>query len=936
MARRTARRPRRGPSASAILIQGARTHNLKDISCRIPHGRLTVITGVSGAGKSTLAFDTLYAEGQRRYVESLSTYARLFLERMERPDVDHIENIPPAIALKQKNTIKNARSTVGTITEVNDALRMLYANVGTIVCPDCDEPVRRETSESAASLVAGRFQPASRLVVVAPVAPGRNRRRTLEELVRCGFYRMWVKGRLEDCTAGPPDSLPRRGPLPMVVDRVVLNAAGDGRLLEALAEGFRLGAGEVWVEDPADGRLTLYQGLRCNGCGRSFGEPAPQLFSFNNPLGACPECEGFGRIIVIDRDKVVPDPGLSLEGGAVAPWRTPGYADWYEWMLECCEEKGIPTDKPFRELSRRHQQWLWKGWRGGFYGIEGFFDWMESRRYKAHVRIQLSKYRGYVECPRCHGGRLTEDALAVRLGGRPITELWEMSLAEVARFFEELELTAAEAEAARNLLHEVRSRLGYLLAVGLYYLTLGRQARTLSGGEAQRIHLASALGSALTNTLYVLDEPTIGLHARDSQRLLKVLKRLTRMGNTVVVVEHDPTIIQGADHVIDLGPGGGARGGEVLFEGTVAGLKRASSRTGRLLRQPPRLSFASRPPVDDWPSITIVGAGENNLRDLTVRLPLGQLVCVTGVSGAGKSSLVELVLFNGYLRQRGKAGVEVGRVERLEGLEQIEEMVLMSQAPVGRSIRSLPVTYCKAFDDIRRLFAATRQARRARVTASHFSFNTPAGRCSACKGTGTVTVEMHFMADLELRCEHCDGRRFKPEVLEVRYRGKTIDQVLEMTVGEAERFFAETPAVVRKLSALSAVGLGYLQLGQTTASLSGGEVQRLKLASYMEAKGAHGGRLFIFDEPTTGLHRYDIQRLLAAMERLLEQGNSLLVVEHNLDFIAQAHHIIDLGPGGGEEGGRVVAQGPPETVMRTRRSTTGRWLRRHLTAGQPA
>jgi excinuclease ABC subunit A len=863
-------------------------------------------------------------------LESLSTYARLFLERMERPDVELIENIPPAIALKQKNTIKNARSTVGTITEINDTMRMLFANVGTVFCPDCEQPVRQETTESAASLVVERFEENARLVVVAPVAAPRDRKKTLQELVRRGFYRLWVGGRLEDCTEGPPAKLPSRGPLPVLVDRVALTPSADGRLREALQEGLRLGAGEVWVESPEDGRLTIYQGLRCNSCGRTFAEPSPQTFSFNNPLGACPECEGFGRIIVIDRDKVMPNPALSLEEGAVAPWRTPGYAEWQEWLIECCEERGIPTEVPFGELSKRNQRLIWRGWKEGFWGIEGFFQWMESRRYKAHVRIQLSKYRGYVECPRCGGGRLREEALNVRLQDRRITDIWAMNLKDAAEFFENLELEPTQAEAARHILREINSRLSYLLATGLGYLTLSRQARTLSGGESQRIHLASALGSALTNTLYVLDEPTIGLHARDSNRLLRVLKKLTKTGNTVVVVEHDPTVIQGAEHVIDLGPGGGALGGEVMFEGTVAGLRRSSTRTGRLLRKPPKLSFAERQPTRAGQAITIVGAKENNLRDLTLRVPLGQLVCVTGVSGAGKSTLVDLVLYNGYLRRIGKSGVETGDVERIEGLEEVEEMIMMSQAPVGRSIRSLPVTYCKAMGDIRRLFASSRQARRASVTASHFSFNTQAGRCQACKGTGTVTVEMHFMADLELRCEQCDGRRFKPKVLEVRYRGKTIDQVLEMTVGEAQRFFADTPAVVRKFDALAAVGLSYLKLGQTTTSLSGGEVQRLKLASYMEQKGSRGGRLFIFDEPTIGLHRFDIQRLLSSLERLLDNGNSVLVVEHNLDFIAQAQHIIDLGPGGGEEGGRVVAEGPPEAIMRSRRSVTGRWLRRHL------
>ncbi|MCZ6700627.1 MAG: excinuclease ABC subunit UvrA [bacterium] len=936
MARQRTRSPRlrlrRTSGGSAILIEGARTQNLKNISCRIPHGRLTVITGVSGAGKSSLAFDTLYAEGQRRYVESLSTYARLFLERMERPDVDRIENIPPAIPLKQKNAVKNARSTVGTITEINDSLRLLYAKVGTLVCPECEGPVRRETPESAASIVDARFGPRERLVVVAPVPSGRSRRRTLQELVRRGFYRLWLDGRLEDCTAGPPEALPPRGPLPVVVDRLALGEASDGRVREALGEAFRLGAGQAWVEPIKGERLVIYQGLRCNGCARAFEEPVAQLFSFNSPLGACSECEGFGRVIIIDRDKVIPDPALSLDEGAVAPWRTPGYAEWQEWMLESCAERGIPTDVPYRRLPARDIRALWRGWEG-FGGIEAFFDWMGGRRYRAHVRIQLSRYRGYVECRRCCGRRLKEEAQAVRIEGRPITDIWAMSLSDAARFFETLKLEPAQAEAARNLLREVRSRLSYLLAVGLDYLTLGRQARTLSGGEAQRIHLASALGSSLTDTLYVLDEPTIGLHARDSRKLLRVLTRLTRMGNTVVVVEHDPTVIEGAHHVIDLGPGGGALGGEVLFEGTVAGLRRASTRTGRLLRKPKPLRLAVGEPDGQGPAITLVGARENNLRDLDVRVPLGRLVCVTGVSGAGKSSLVEQVLYNGYLRMRGKTGVEAGKVERIEGLEKIEEMVLMSQAHSGRSTRSLPVTYCKAWEKIRRLFAATREARRLGITGSHFSFNTVAGRCSACRGTGTVTVEMHFMADLVLRCEVCGGKRFRPEVLEVRYKGRNIDEVLDMTVSEAQSFFAESPDVVGKLASLAAVGLGYLRLGQTTTSLSGGEAQRLKLASYMELKGARGGRLFLFDEPTTGLHRFDIQKLLGAMERLLKQGNSLVVVEHNLDFISQAHHIIDLGPGGGEQGGQIVVEGPPEAVMRARRSVTGRWLRRHLKRG---
>ena len=943
---------------SPIRIRGARTHNLKDFSVSIPTGSLTVVTGVSGSGKSSLAFDTLYAEGQRRYAESLSTYARQFLERLDRPDVDSIEPVPPAIALEQKNGVRNARSTVGTQTEIHDSLRLLYAHGGATCCPDDGETaVPGGVDRAVEELCAG--DAGARVTLVAPLlwggdapasrkTPARKRaveeRLRLTEAKRAGFFRaLDPSGETVEIGDSVEGLVGPDGRLPLVVGRFVVREESRAEMATAVETAFAL-AGSLRAV--FEGRTRTFQrGLHCPHCGREFRDPTPPLFAFNSPLGACPSCQGFGRVIGVDLTKVIPDPSLTLEDRPVAPWNTPAYESAYDDLFRACRKYSVRTDIPVVRLAAHERDVLIKG-RGDFYGVNGFFDWLETKRYKIHVRVLLARYRAYTLCEACRGARLSPPALWVRFRNTTISELAGLSLGDLQRWFEALTLTADEEARLGSVVSELRSRIRYMNDVGLDYLTLSRPARTLSGGEAQRIGLAWALGGSLTGTLYVLDEPTIGLHAADTRRLLGILRRLADRGNTVVVVEHDPEVIEAADHVIDLGPEAGSRGGHLLFSGAPQALARVKgSATGQLLRRRARDRKPSESLVAEAAApyggpgrlvpfrraegaVTVVGAREHNLQNLTVRFPLGRLVAVSGVSGSGKSTLVRDILHNAYARRvKGAVQLDVGAHDRIEGLEGVADVLLVDQAPIGRSARSNPVTYTKAWDEIRQVFARSARAVSRGITARDFSFNSAGGRCEACKGTGWQTIDMQFLADVTVRCDVCDGRRFQPRVLAVRHRGKNIHDVLAMTVEDASAFFGSDERIVKKLAPLMEVGLGYVELGQPTATLSGGEAQRLKLASFLEARPAGArGTLFLFDEPTTGLHARDVDRLLATLRGLISRGHSVVAIEHHLDFLSASDWIIDLGPGGGSAGGRIVAEGAPDDLRRSPASLTGQFL----------
>jgi len=940
----------------SIVIRGARTNNLQNLDLDLALGRFTVVTGVSGSGKSSLVFDTVYAEGQRRYVQSLSTYARLFLDRIARPDVDSISDIPPALALRQKNAISNARSSVGSITEINDYLRLLFGAIGRTICPQCAGEVSRDTVAGACERIAAQSAP---YVFVAPFKIGsRPLAQAVSYLAANGYHRIFHDGAVIDAqTAGDAGS--EDGTLQVVIDRVVVAGEESAeRVREALEKAFYLGADKARAirMERRDGNLrpvaTLFFDRRfnCSNCATAFPEPTPALLSANSPMGACPECQGFGRTVELDLRKVIPNHNLSIRQGLVAPWRTPAYREMHAWMLECARRRRIRLTAPYKEFTAEERTWLLDGEPGDkrgdeerWPGIRGFFKWMERRRYKTHVRILLARYRQFVPCTACGGAKLRPEALNVRIHSRNIADLGRMPIAALAQWIDKLPMDRAEAERAAALIRELRNRLGYLTAVGLGYLTLDRAARTLSGGEAQRIHLASALGGRLSGTLYALDEPTVGLHARDSRRLLGVLRNLRDLGNTVIVVEHDPLMIREADFLVELGPGGGKDGGNLVYTGTPAARPRrpGDEPKGRvfLMRAIARERRLSR----NDPAVRIIGASEHNLKNLTVAIPVGRMVCVTGVSGSGKSTLVEEVLYNNYLARSGAPVSEIGACERIEGLDLVERIVHMGQEALARSTRSNPATYIKIYDAIRKLFAATQEARRSGIEPKHFSFNVPGGRCEQCHGIGTVTVEMHFMADLEAKCEACDGRRFQSHVLGIKYRGLNINQVLALTIDEARNFFARQNQIVSRLNALASVGLGYLQLGQATSTLSGGEAQRLRLSAFLlegtetgptaavgraALPAIPGKRMFILDEPTTGLAGSDIRNLLRVFNRLIGEGHTLLVIEHNLELIANADYVIDLGPEGGDQGGRLVVSGTPLEVAACDASHTGRELRR--------
>jgi excinuclease ABC subunit A len=942
-----------------LLVRGARVHNLKNVTVEIPHNALTVVTGVSGSGKSSLAFDTVYAEGQRRYVESLSAYARQFLERMEKPDVDEISGIAPAVAIRQKNSTRNPRSNVATATEIYDYLRLFFARCGQTYCIKCGAEVRRDSPDEIANGILAlkpgrRFYVLYTLKAAGPEAPAEKKsskkkatppvaealRPTLLELQKRGFNRLYQDSKIHEFSS--PETLLDVNfakSVYVLVDRLAVNPESRARLVDSIEICYREGGGEAILEFLADSagnpaeRLTFNERFECKNDGTLYQEPEPRLFSFNNPYGACPRCQGFGNTIDFDLNLVVPDGSKSLDDGAIEPWTKPRYRVLMQEARKWARAQGIPTNVPWRHLSAEQRRLILEGDPANKYdGVKGFFNWLERKKYKLHVRVFLSRYRGYATCPECGGTRLRAEARTVKITGRSITDLCKLTVQEARKFFAELQLTPTQAKVADKILQEIRTRLQFLDEVGLDYLTLDRLTSTLSGGESQRIQLATSLGSHLVGALYVLDEPSIGLHPRDTQRLIDILKSLRDLGNTVLVVEHDPDTIEAADRVLDLGPGAGELGGRLLFSGTYAEiLKDPKSITGRYLSGETKIPVPVTRHKPSGKFLRLYGATLHNLKNLDVMLPLGMLTVITGVSGSGKSTLVHNVLFRALAAKRNGASIKEF-CDRLEGDQSIQDVVIVDQSPIGRTPRSNPATYMKAFDAIREVFAQTPDAKRRGFAAGHFSFNVPGGRCETCQGDGTVTVEMQFLADVELICEECRGQRFKSSVLDVRYHGKNIHDVLQMTVREALAFFVNVPKVVSKLRVLNEIGLGYLRLGQSATTLSGGEAQRLKLASHLTRTENHG-ILYILDEPTTGLHFDDIAKLLAAFRKLLESGASLLVIEHNLDVIKSADWVIDLGPEGGEEGGKIIATGTPEQVARNTQSHTGRFLARILGNG---
>ena len=971
----------------AIIIRGARTHNLKNISCEIPHGKLTVVSGVSGSGKSSLAFDTIYAEGQRRYVESLSAYARQFLERIEKPDVDLIDGLAPAIAIKQKNSTRNPRSTVATATEVYDYLRLLYARCGTVHCVFCDGLVKRDSMDEVAEGVLALGE-GTRLNVLFPVAsatpapeaeakaaskPARAAARPakaadkaakpvgkggdsphtetlkarLAELRSGGFNRLYQQGRIFEFST--PESLLELDftlPVFILLDRIVVNNDNRARIVDAAEIAYRESDEVIFEEVPQDEaaehkRHRFSASYECKSCHKPGKEPEPRLFSFNNPFGACPRCQGFGNTVDFDLNLVIPDKKLSLNQGAIDPWNRPKYRPWFSELRKHAAELQIPLDVPWCDLREQARETVLRG-KGIFPGVYGFFAQMERKKYKLHVRVMLSKYRGYAECPDCRGQRLRAEARSVRIDGKNICQATALTIRQAKEFFDALKLSPMQEEIAGPILQEVRQRLSFLDAVGLEYLTLDRLASTLSGGEAQRIQLATSLGSRLVGALYVLDEPSIGLHTRDTARLIHILEELRDLGNTILVVEHDADILRAADHLLDLGPGAGEFGGKLLAEGVLAEIEaNPNSLTGRYLSGQLSIPVPTRRRAPGKERLVLRGARANNLHGLDVVIPMGMLVAITGVSGSGKSTLVHQVLYRAVARALGQSdGADPSGVfTSLSGVERLNDVVLVDQTPIGRTPRSNPITYIKGFDLVRELFAAQPEAKRLSLTPGHFSFNVPGGRCNTCEGDGTVTVEMQFLADVELPCEDCNGTRYQAKILDVQYKGKNIHDVLQMTVKEALRFFAGQTRLLEKLAVLDEIGLGYLRLGQSATTLSGGEAQRVKLAAHLSqvraananAKPSQASRvLYILDEPTTGLHFDDVSRLLTAFRKLIDGGGSLIVIEHNLDVIKCADWVIDLGPEGGEGGGKIVAEGTPEEIAANLLSYTGKWLGRVL------
>lgn len=929
-----------------IVIKGARVHNLKNIDVEIPRNQFVVLTGLSGSGKSSLAFDTIYAEGQRRYVESLSAYARQFLGQMDKPDVDSIEGLSPAISIDQKTTSRNPRSTVGTVTEIYDYLRLLYARVGRAYCPTHGIEIAAQTVEQMVDRIM-EFPERTRLQILGPVVQGKKGEfvKLFEEIRKQGFVRVRVDGQVRDLTEELKLEKNKKHSIEVVVDRIVVKEGIQSRLSDSLETGLKLGDGRVIVEIVGGEELLFSEKLACPECGFSIPELSPRMFSFNSPFGACPACDGLGSKMEVDAELVIPDPAKSINGGAIDPWANSS-SEYYEQLLATVSKHyGIDLDLPFRELPEEHRQIILYGGEDRFpfryrneFGhlrdtvirFEGVIPSL-MRRYREtssdYVRELVEGYMSQTPCPVCHGMRLKPESLAVKVGGESVAYVTDLSIREAYQYFDQLRLTEKEATIAHLILKEIKARLGFLINVGLDYLTLSRAAGTLSGGEAQRIRLATQIGSSLMGVLYILDEPSIGLHQRDNDRLIAALKKMRDLGNTLIVVEHDEDTMLASDYIVDIGPGAGAHGGQVVAQGTPQELmENEASLTGQYLsgmRFIP-LPAERRKPNGKW--VTVKGARENNLKNITVSIPLGTFTCVTGVSGSGKSTLVNEILYKGVAKALGSAKQKPGEHDELTGLEHLEKVIDIDQSPIGRTPRSNPATYTGVFDDIRDLFASTGEAKIRGFKKGRFSFNVKGGRCEACKGDGIIKIEMHFLPDVYVPCDVCKGKRYNRETLEVRYKGKHIAEILEMTVEEGLAFFENIPKIQRKLEVLNDVGLGYMKLGQPATTLSGGEAQRVKLASELYRK-SRGKSLYILDEPTTGLHVDDVSRLLKVLQRLVDQGDTVLVIEHNLDVIKTADYLIDLGPEGGDRGGEVIALGTPEEVADHPASYTGQYLK---------
>jgi len=911
-----------------IDIKGARLHNLKNIDIRIPRNNLVVITGPSGSGKSSLAFDTVYAEGQRRYVESLSAYARQFLEKMPKPEVDIITGIHPAIAIQQKAPSGNPRSTVGTVTEIYDYLRLLFARVGEIHCPQCGNRIQKVAAQDVLDVIE-TLPENSRFYITFPLpAYETNKTSSLRQIILDkGFLRVWQNDDLIDLR--DTDEITFQKNVCIVVDRHIKQLPIDRhRIIDSIETAFFEGEGNLWLVTAERETKKFNQNFICSSCGTQLIEPQPRLFSFNNPFGACPGCQGFGDMMDIDMKKVIPDPQKSIRQGAIVPWNSPSYRHILTRLASVAPDLGISMDLPFEEMSKAQKESIINGSRK-FPGIRGFFKKLEKKKYKVQVRVFLSRYRGYYTCTLCHGKRLRPEALAITLADHDISDLVKMTIRQIDRFFQTIKLTQSQTEIAHQLLREISSRLQYLTEVGLDYLQLDRRANTLSGGEYQRINLATALGASLTGTLYILDEPTIGLHPRDTNRLINIMKSLTEMGNTTLVVEHDRTVIEQADYLIDLGPGSGEAGGQIMYQGTLARFKSScDSLTAQYYYQKKSVPVKENCRKGNGKFISLWGVTEHNLKNINVKIPLGMMVAVTGVSGSGKSTLIHDILYKGFLQERGKAKDRAGKFQEIRGLKNIQHLELIDQSPIGRTPRSNPVTYIKGFDDIRKLFASLPQSRAHGFTPGHFSFNVSGGRCDNCEGDGQLKIDMQFLADIYITCEICKGKRFKKPILDIYFRGKNIIDILDMTVDQALIFFGDYPKITRKIEVLKEVGLGYLRLGQAATTLSGGEAQRIKLAAHLSRKN-HRDVMFLCDEPTTGLHFDDISKLLNTFDKLLDQGASLVIIEHNLDVIRAADWIIDLGPEGGDAGGFVVAEGTPVEVSRHPKSYTGSYLKKY-------
>jgi excinuclease ABC subunit A len=937
-------------SKDKIIVKGARQHNLKNIDVQIPRDQLVVITGLSGSGKSSLAFDTIYAEGQRRYVESLSSYARQFLGQMDKPDVDYIEGLSPAISIDQKTTSRNPRSTVGTVTEIYDYLRLLFARIGRPHCPKCGQPITQQTVDQMVDTLAG-YGEGVKMQVLAPLVRGRKgeHAKVFEEARKAGYVRIRVDGEVHDLSVPIKLDKNKKHTIELVVDRLITKPGIEKRMADSLELALGMGDGLVLVDVGGQEEVIFSQNFACPDCGISMEEITPRMFSFNNPYGACPDCGGLGHTMNIDPDLIIPDRNLSIREGAIARWSSNTQGWYYRFIEALAEHFGFSLDVPLKDLPERAVNYILYGTKGekirvdydhpehgrrvyhvAWEGIVNNFERRHKETNSGYIRDEIERYMSVKPCPTCRGARLKPESLAVLVGGKNIYQVTTLSILEAQEFFRNLELTPRETMIARQILKEIQERLNFLVNVGLDYLTLSRMAGTLSGGEAQRIRLATQIGSSLVGVLYILDEPSIGLHQRDNARLIATLKRLRDLGNTVLVVEHDEDTMREADYIIDIGPGAGAHGGQVVATGTAEEIMQAeNSITGQYLSGKKRipLPLIRRRPNGKW--LEVIGARANNLKNIDVSIPLGVFVGVTGVSGSGKSTLVNEILYTALANRLNGARDLPAAHQEIRGLEHLEKVINIDQSPIGRTPRSNPATYTGVFDDIRDLFALTPEAKMRGYQKGRFSFNVKGGRCEACQGDGIIKIEMHFLPDVYVPCEVCKGKRYNRETLDVRYKGKNIADVLAMTVDEAAEFFQNHPRIYRKLKTLQDVGLGYIRMGQQATTLSGGEAQRVKLATELSRR-SNGRTLYILDEPTTGLHTADIHKLLEVLDRLVEAGDTVLVIEHNLDVIKRADYLIDLGPEGGDRGGQIIVCGTPEEVAETPGSFTGQFVKKVL------